>query len=64
MHETLRSLIAGVAAGAADGAAALRDTGVTLELDMYSVEATVDSEGRPAGAIVRVDFVLSVPPQS
>jgi hypothetical protein len=56
MDETLRELIAGVAAGAAEGAAALRRSGVAVELDVYSVEAHID--GLAPTASVRVDFVL------
>lgn len=61
MEETLRALIAGVAAGAAEGAEALRNCGIPVELDSYSVEARLDAAAPMAS--VRVDFVLS-PPRS
>ncbi|HEX5630473.1 MAG TPA: hypothetical protein VFY15_02310, partial [Acidimicrobiia bacterium] len=55
VEETLRTLIAGVAAGAAEGAEALRSRGIAVELDAYSVEAKLDSAAPVAS--VRVDFV-------
>ena len=60
MEETLRSLIAGVAAGAAEGAEALRSRGIALELDGYSVEARIDAVAPTAS--VRVDFVIAPAP--
>lgn len=61
MEETLRSLIAGVAAGAAEGAEALRNRGIAVELDAYSVEAKLDAAAPTA--LVRVDFVIPAPPR-
>ena len=60
MNETLQAIIAGITAGAAEGAAALRRSGVAVELDAYSVEARIDGAGGPSSTSIRVDFV--VPP--
>ena len=57
MEETLRELIAGVAAGAAEGAEALRRRGIPLELDAYSVETRIDRD-EPVTSI-RVDFIVA-----
>ena len=57
MEGTLRELIAGVAAGAAEGAEALRHRGIPLELDAYSVETRIDRD-EPVTSI-RVDFIVS-----
>lgn len=56
MHEVIPELISGVAEGAARGAAALREQGVALQLDAYSVEARVG--GDVTTAEIRVDFVV------
>lgn len=61
MDDALRALIAGVAAGAADGVAALRDRGLVAQLDRYSVEAVLDGEDRAPSASVRLDFVMARP---
>jgi hypothetical protein len=61
LNEDLRGAIADIAAGAADGAAALRSTGVYLELEGYSVESMLDMGGRPSLVTVRVDFVTGEP---
>lgn len=61
MSETLQELIAGVTAGAAEGAAAPRRNGLDLELDAYTVEARIDGDGGSPSASIRVDFV--VPPR-
>ena len=55
MEETVRALIAGIVAGAAEGAEALRRGGVALTLDGYSVEGKL--EGAGPVACVRVDFI-------
>jgi hypothetical protein len=57
VEETLRELIAGVAAGAAEGAEALRRRGIPLELDAYSVETRIDRD-EPVTSI-RVDFIVT-----
>ena len=57
MEETLRSLIAGVAAGAAEGAEAMRRRGIAVELDAYRVEAQLDRAD--PSALVRIDFILA-----
>lgn len=49
-------LISGVAEGAARGAAALREHGLALELDAYTVEARIGEQ--EASAEIRVDFVV------
>lgn len=54
MDEVLRSVIAAITVGAAEGAAALRDRGVAIELDVFSIEARVDASPT---ALVRLDFV-------
>lgn len=65
MEETLRSLIAGIASGAAAGAEALRRSGIELELDAYSVEARLDGASASAPvASVRLDFVVPGMPRS
>ena len=56
MQDDIRMMITGVAEGAARGAAALREHGVALELDGYSVEAHI-GEDRTTAAI-RLDFVV------
>lgn len=56
MHEGIPDLIRGVAEGAARGAAALREQGVAVELDAYSVEARIGSDATTAE--IRVDFVV------
>ena len=61
VNETLQALIAGITAGAAEGAAALRRNGLAVELDAYTVEARIDGDGGPPSASIRVDFV--VPPR-
>ena len=58
MENTLRALIAGIAAGAAEGAEALRERGVAVELDVYSVEARIDAAAPVPTASIRVDFVV------
>lgn len=55
MEEVMRSVIAAITAGAAEGAAALRRSGVAVELDIFCVEARVDSNPT---ASVRLDFVV------
>ena len=57
MEGTLRELIAGVAAGAAEGAEAMRPRGIPVELDAYSVETRIDRD-EPVTSI-RVDFIVS-----
>ncbi len=64
MEERLRTLIAEIAAGAAEGAAAMRRSGIELELDAYSVEARIDgTAATPPVASIRVDFVATAPPR-
>ncbi len=63
MEESLRTLIAGIAAGAAEGAEALRRSGIDLELDAYSVEARLDGAAAAPVASVRLDFVVASPPR-
>ena len=55
MEEVMRSIIAAISEGAAEGAAALRRSGVAVELDIFSVEARIDSTPT---ASVRLDFVV------
>jgi hypothetical protein len=55
MEELMRSVIAAITAGAAEGAASLRRSGVAVELDIFSVEARIDSTPT---ASVRLDFVV------
>ena len=57
----VRDWIAGVAAGAAEGASALRRTGLDVRLEAYSVEARI-ADG--SSAEVRIDFVVESAPQS
>jgi len=54
--EGLRQMIAAVAAGAGDGAEALRLAGVGIELQGYTVEVLVDSTDPIPAASVRVVF--------
>jgi hypothetical protein len=61
VNENLQALIAGVTAGAAEGAAALRRSGLAVELDAYTVKASIDGADGAPSASIRVDFV--VPPR-
>ena len=54
--EDVRRMIAEAAAGAGDGADALRRSGIPVELEGYTVEVLFDSVEAPA-ASVRVTFV-------
>lgn len=61
MDEVLRSVIAAITVGAAEGAAALRNSGVAIELEVFSVEARIDSTPT---ASVRLDFVMPMTPRA
>lgn len=50
-------MIAEAAAGAGDGADALRRSGIPVELEGYTVEVLVDSTDMVPAASVRVTFV-------
>lgn len=54
--EGLRGIIAAVAAGAGDGAQALRSSGVGIELQGYTVQVTIDSTDPVPAASVRLTF--------
>lgn len=56
MRDEMRVLIGGVAESAARGAAALREQGVAVELDAYSVEVRIVDDA--ATAEVRLEFVV------
>jgi hypothetical protein len=56
MTEGLRRIIAAVAAGAGEGAEALRSAGVGLTLEGYTVEVMVDSDDPIPAASVRLVF--------
>jgi hypothetical protein len=64
MEETLRAVIAGIAAGAAAGVEVLRRSGIDLELDAYSVEARLDGAAAGPVASVRLDFVVPGAPRN
>jgi len=56
MPEDVRRIIAQVAAGAGDGADALRRAGVPVELEGYTVELVVDPCDSAPAASVRLTF--------
>lgn len=55
--EDVRRMIAEAAAGAGDGADALRRSGIPVVLEGYTVEVLVDSTDMLPAASVRVTFV-------
>lgn len=56
MTDELRTIIRQVAAGAGDGADALRRAGIELRLEGYSVEVVIDPEEPAPSGSVRVAF--------
>ena len=63
MEGTLRELIAGVAAGAAEGAEALRRAGQEVRLDDFQVEAVIDSgDGSASTLALRLHVVVGTQP--
>jgi hypothetical protein len=54
--EGLRRVIAAAAAGAGDGAEALRAAGVDVELQGYTVEVVVDPVDPAPATSIRVEF--------
>jgi hypothetical protein len=56
MQEDVRRIIAEAAAGAGDGADALRKAGVPVELEGYTVEVVVDPGDALPATLVRLTF--------
>jgi len=54
--EGLRRVIAATAAGAGEGAEALRAAGLDVELQGYTVEVVVDSVDPTPATSIRVEF--------
>lgn len=64
MEERVQALIAGIAAGAAEGAAALRERGMVVGLDVFAVEARIEGTASGPTASIRIDIATAPPDQA
>lgn len=61
LTEEMRRIIAGIAAGAGDGAGALRQAGIPVELEGFIVEAMVEPGDSAPATSVRLVFCRGEP---